>query len=107
MTMGNDRLETWYRTLVGEQDLVIQVQGVLCSVGRELESFSQACSLKLETFHPLKGDPAACHSDGASCIFDSFIVCITLLIVGVPRMTGILAENPLGSSKTKTTCCSL
>ena len=34
------------------------------------------------------------------------MVCTTLLIVGVPRMTRILAENPLGSSKMKTTCCS-
>ena len=57
MTMGNDGLETWYCTLVGEQDLLVQVQGVLCSVGWEFESFSQACSLKLETLHPLEGDP--------------------------------------------------
>ena len=55
--MGNDGLETWYHTLVGEQDLLIQVQGVLCSVGREFESFSQACSSKLETLCPLEGDP--------------------------------------------------
>ena len=32
-TMGNDGLETWNHTLVGEQDLLVQVQGVLCSVG--------------------------------------------------------------------------
>ena len=56
-TMGDDGLETWYRTLVSEQDLLIQVQGVLCSVGREFESFSQACSSKLETLHPLEGNP--------------------------------------------------
>ena len=56
-TMGDDGLETWYRTLVGEQDLLVQVQGVLCSVGQEFESFSQACSSKLETLRPLKGDP--------------------------------------------------
>ena len=55
--MGDDGLETWYRTLVGEQDLLVQVQGVLCSVGREFESFSQACSSKLETLRPLEGDP--------------------------------------------------
>ena len=57
MTTGNDGLETWYCTLVGEQDLLVQVQGVLCSVGWEFESFSQACSSKLETLCPLKGDP--------------------------------------------------
>ena len=56
-TMGNNGLETQYRTLVGEQDLLVQVQGVLCSVGWEFESFSQACSSKLETLHPLEGDP--------------------------------------------------
>ena len=33
--MGNDGLETWYRTLVSEQDLFVQVQGVLCSVGQD------------------------------------------------------------------------
>ena len=54
-----------------------------------------------------KATLAACHSDGASCISNSFIVCTTLLMVGVPRMTEILVENPLGSSKTKTTCCLL
>ena len=57
MTMGDDGLETWYHTLVSEQDLFIQVQGVLCSVGREFESFSQAFSSKLETLCPLEGDP--------------------------------------------------
>ena len=57
MTMGDNGLETWYRTLVSEQDLLVQVQGVLCSVGREFESFSQACLSKLETLHPLEGDP--------------------------------------------------
>ena len=57
-TMGNNGLETWYRTLVGEQDLLVQVQGVLCSVGQEFESFSQACSSKLETLRPLEGNPA-------------------------------------------------
>ena len=57
VTMGDDGLETWYYTLVGERDFLIQVQGVFCSVGRELESFSQTCSSKLEALCPLEGDP--------------------------------------------------
>ena len=48
-----------------------------------------------------KATLAACHSTGASCISDSFMVCTTLLMVGVPRMTGILAENPLGFIQNK------
>ena len=39
---------------------------------------------------------AICHSMGALFISVSFIVCMTLLIVGVPRMTGILVEKPAG-----------
>ena len=54
--MSNDRLEAWYRTFVGKQELLVQIQGVFCSVSRKLEPFSQACSSELEALCPLKGN---------------------------------------------------
>ena len=95
-----------HRTLVGEQDLLIQVQGVLCSVGRECESFSQACSSKLETLHPLEGDPG-CLPLWWSFVYLRFLHSLYYPVdSGSVQDTGILAENLLGSSKTKMTWCS-
>ena len=57
--MGDDRLKTRYHTFVGQQDLLVKVQGVFCCIGRELKPFTQACPSKLEALRPLIGDP--CH----------------------------------------------
>ena len=57
--MSDDRLETQYRTLVSQQDLLVQVQGVLGCVGQELKPFAQASSSKLEALWPLIGN--SCH----------------------------------------------
>ena len=55
--MGDDRLKTRYRTFVGQQDLLIQVQGIFCCICRELKPFTQACLSELEALRPLIGDP--------------------------------------------------
>ena len=47
--MGDDGLETWYRAFISKQDLLVQVQGVLCCIGQKFESFTQAHLTELET----------------------------------------------------------
>ena len=58
--MGDDRLEAWYGAFISEQDLLIQVQGVLCCIGQEFGSFTQAHPMELETLCPF--------ISGSSCL---------------------------------------
>ena len=60
--------------------------------------------MELEALRSLIGDPCCFAIPLGHCAsLSSFMVCVTQLMVGVPRMTGILVENALGSSRMKRT----